>query len=109
MTNLGTFRAYISAYLRNHPGIHQGLTFLVRQMQPTRDGLPLEIYVFTKDTSWAAHEGVQADIFDHILAVVSEFDLRVAQDPTGYDLQRLTDLVGQGKGADGEFGQLSAT
>ena len=57
MTNLGTFRAYISAYLRNHPGIHQGLTFLVRQMQPTRDGLPLEIYVFTKDTSWAAHEG----------------------------------------------------
>ena len=100
MTNLGTFRAYVNAYLRNHPGIHQGLTFLVRQLQPTRDGLPLEIYDFTKDTSWAAHEGVQADIFDHILAVVGEFDLRVAQDPTGYDLQRFTTLMENDKGAD---------
>lgn len=100
MTNLGTFRAYVSAYLRNHPGIHQDLTFLVRHLQPTRDGLPMEIYVFTKDTNWAVHESVQADIFDHVLAVVDEFDLRVAQDPTGYDLRQVTALAEKSEGAD---------
>ena len=100
MTNLGTFRAYVSAYLRNHPGIHQDLTFLVRHLQPTRDGLPMEIYVFTKDTNCAVHESVQADIFDHILAVVDEFDLRVAQDPTGYDLRQVTALAEKSEGAD---------
>ncbi len=89
MTNLGTFRAYLASYLRQHPGIHQELTFIVRQLQPTREGIPMEIYVFTNDTAWVAYEGIQADIFDHILAVMPEFGLRVAQDPTGYDLQQL--------------------
>lgn len=100
MTNLGTFRAYVSAYLRNHPGIHQELTFLVRQLQPTRDGIPLEIYVFTNNTAWAVYEGIQADVFDHVLAVLPEFGLRVAQDPTGYDLQQLMTRFDESKGAE---------
>ncbi len=89
MTNLGTFRAYLAAYLRHHPGIHPNLTFIVRQLQPTRQGIPMEIYVFTNDTRWVTYEGIQADIFDHVLAVIPEFGLRIAQDPTGYDLQQL--------------------
>ncbi len=85
LTNVGTFRAYITAYLRNHPMIKQNMTFLVRQHQPGPHGLPLEIYVFCADTVWANYEAVQADIFDHILAVVPEFDLRVFQNPSGSD------------------------
>ena len=79
VTNLGTFRAYVLQYLSHHPGINQELTLLVRQLAPTFTGLPLEIYCFTKDTSWAAYEGVQSDIFDHLLAILPEFDLRVLQ------------------------------
>ena len=79
VTNLGTFRAYVLQYLRNHPGIHQDLTLLVRQLDPTQAGLPLEIYCFTNDTAWAAYEGVQGDIFDHMLAILPEFGLRVFQ------------------------------
>ncbi|MEN1941901.1 mechanosensitive ion channel domain-containing protein [Luteimonas sp. MJ174] len=79
VTNLGTFRAYVLQYLRNHPGIHQDLTLLVRQLDPTQAGLPLEIYCFTNDTAWAAYEGVQGDIFDHLLAILPEFGLRVFQ------------------------------
>ncbi len=89
MTNIGTFRAYISAYLRHHPLINQGMTFLVRQLQPTQYGLPIEIYVFSKDQEWANYEALQADIFDHILAVVPEFDLRIYQNPTGADFRKL--------------------
>lgn len=85
LTNLGTFRAYCVAYLRAHPRIHTDMTFLVRQLQPTEHGLPLEIYVFTNDTRWAVYEGIQADIFDHLLAVIGEFDLRVFQSPSGHD------------------------
>ncbi len=88
LTNIGTFRAYVEAYLRNHPKISKDLTLLVRQLQPTAHGLPIEIYVFTNDTNWIAYEGIQADIFDHILAAAREFDLRVFQDPTGADFQR---------------------
>ncbi|MEL7489573.1 MAG: mechanosensitive ion channel family protein [Pseudomonadota bacterium] len=87
LTNIGTFRAYVEAYLRNHPKISKDLTLLVRQLQPTAHGLPIEIYVFTNDTNWIAYEGIQADIFDHILAAAREFDLRVFQDPTGADFQ----------------------
>lgn len=83
LTNVGTLRAYIIAYLRNHPQIHQNLTFLVRQLAPTPEGLPIEIYVFTKDTRWAFYEGIQADVFDHILSMVPEFGLRVYQRPSG--------------------------
>jgi miniconductance mechanosensitive channel len=67
------------AYLRNHPKIHPELTFLVRQLAPTEHGLPLEIYVFSSDQDWVAYEGIQADIFDHLLAVMSQFDLRIYQ------------------------------
>jgi miniconductance mechanosensitive channel len=89
LTNVGTFRAYCVQYLREHPQIHQGMTFLVRQLAPTEHGLPLEIYVFTTDTRWAVYEGIQADIFDHLLAVLPEFGLRVFQQPSGSDVQRL--------------------
>ncbi|UNK42175.1 mechanosensitive ion channel family protein [Luteimonas sp. S4-F44] len=79
VTNLGTFRAYVEHYLRHHAGINQDLTLLVRQLQPTETGLPLEIYCFTADTNWTVYEGIQADIFDHLLAILPEFDLRVFQ------------------------------
>jgi miniconductance mechanosensitive channel len=85
LTNIGTFRAYCVAYLRNHPKIHQNMTFLVRQLQPTENGLPLEIYVFTNDIRWPIYEGIQADIFDHMLAIIDQFGLRVFQSPSGRD------------------------
>ena len=88
-TNVGTFRAYVEAYLRGHPGIHQGMTLMVRQLPPTADGLPLEIYCFTNTVAWAAYENTQADIFDHIYAILPEFNLRVFQAPTGADLAPL--------------------
>ncbi len=89
LTNIGTFRAYLREYIRNHPGIHPDLIMMVRQLQPTAEGLPIEIYAFTRDTAWVAYEGVQADIFDHIMAVVPEFGLRVFQSPAGSDVRRL--------------------
>lgn len=89
LTNVGTFRAYCIAYLRAHPLIHQGMTFLVRQLAPSPTGLPIEIYVFTNTTEWGEYEGIQADIFDHLLAVVPEFGLRVFQEPTGDDFGSL--------------------
>ncbi|MGW8286973.1 MAG: mechanosensitive ion channel family protein [Desulfobulbales bacterium] len=85
-TNIGVFRAYIIAYLRNHPKIHQSMTFLVRHLEPTQYGLPVQIYVFSNDQVWANYEAIQADIFDHLLAAIPEFDLRVFQNPSGYDL-----------------------
>ncbi|KXU36440.1 mechanosensitive ion channel protein MscS [Ventosimonas gracilis] len=90
LTNLGTFRAYVEHYLRNHPGIHQGMTLLVRQLSPSEAGLPLELYCFTNTTSWNAYEAIQSDIFDHLLAIVPEFYLRVFQKPSGSDLRKLT-------------------
>jgi miniconductance mechanosensitive channel len=90
LTNVGTFRAYMEAYLRNQEAIHkEGMTFLVRQLAPGPTGLPLEIYVFTTTTDWVVYEGVQADIFDHLLAAASYFDLRVFQQPTGRDFAAL--------------------
>jgi len=89
MTNIGTFRAYVEAYLKNHPMINKEMTFLVRQLAPNEHGLPIEIYVFSKDQEWANYESIQANIFDHILAVVPEFDLRVFQDPSGNDFSKL--------------------
>ena len=79
VTNLGTFRAYVEQYLRNHPGIHQEMTLLVRQLQPGATGIPLEVYCFTNDTRWAVYEKIQSDIFDHLLAILPVFDLRVFQ------------------------------
>jgi len=89
MTNLGTFRAYVEAYLHHHPKIHNDMTFLVRQLHPSDKGLPLEIYVFSNDQKWANYEAIQSDIFDHLLAVIPEFDLRVFQSPTGDDFKLL--------------------
>jgi miniconductance mechanosensitive channel len=86
LTNLGTFRAYIVAYLKNHPDIHQDMTFLVRQLAPTSLGLPLEIYVFSKIQAWAKYEDVQADIFDHMIAASREFDIKLYQEPSGADM-----------------------
>ena len=88
-TNIGVFRAYLKGYLSDHPKINNDMTFLVRQLQPTEDGIPIEVYVFSKDQEWARYEDNQADIFDHILAVIPEFDLKVFQSPTGRDFQNL--------------------
>jgi miniconductance mechanosensitive channel len=88
-TNLGIFRAYLVNYLHSNPKIHKGMTFLVRHLQPTPQGLPIEIYVFSSDKNWANYEGIQADIFDHILAALPEFDLRVYQQPSGRDIASL--------------------
>ena len=95
MTNVGTFRAYLVAYLRRHPKVHQEMTFLVRQLQPTEKGLPIEIYVFSNDQRWAHYEAIQADIFDHIFASLPEFGLRPYQLPSGADLARLLDSPGR--------------
>ncbi|MCP4703163.1 MAG: mechanosensitive ion channel family protein, partial [candidate division Zixibacteria bacterium] len=93
MTNVGTFRAYIQAYLRNHPKIHKEMTFLVRQLKPTETGLPIEIYVFSNDQNWINYEGIQADIFDHLFAVAPEFELRLFQSPSGNDFSSLNKTV----------------
>lgn len=89
ITNIGSFRAYVEHYLRHNPHIHQHMTLLVRQLNPTADGLPLEIYCFTNTTAWNAYEGIQSDIFDHLLAILPEFGLRVFQHPSGADFQAL--------------------
>jgi len=89
LTNIGTFRAYIVQYLKNHPRLHKGMIQMVRQLQPSEHGLPIEIYAFTDDTEWISYEAIQSDIFDHILAVVPEFDLRIFQNPTGHDFKKV--------------------
>lgn len=94
-TNIGTFRAYVEAYLRSNSKIHQEMTFLIRQLALGPNGLPMEIYVFTNDTVWAHYEAIQSDIFDHILAVVPQFDLRIFQNPTGRDFGKLALGVGE--------------
>lgn len=87
-TNVGIFRKYLEVYLKQHPKVHQNMTFLVRQLQPGGKGLPIEIYVFSKEQEWAKYEAIQADIFDHIFAVVPEFELRVFQELSGVDFAR---------------------
>ncbi|MCT4638788.1 MAG: mechanosensitive ion channel family protein [Bacteroidales bacterium] len=89
-TNIGLFRKYLESFLDRHPMINEDMTFLVRQLKPTERGMPIEIYVFSKDQRWAQYEAIQADIFDHIIAVLPLFKLRVFQNPTGYDIEKLT-------------------
>ncbi|MGS3446786.1 mechanosensitive ion channel family protein [Klebsiella electrica] len=89
MTNIGTFRAYLQEYLRNHPRLRKDMTMMVRQLAPDANGLPIEIYCFTSTVVWAEYESIQADIFDHIFAVVDEFGLRIHQSPTGNDIRSL--------------------
>ena len=86
MTNIGLFRQYTAEYLRENPAIHKNMTFLVRQLQPTSEGLPLEIYVFSSDQRWVQYEGIQSDIFDHLFAVLPLFELRAYQKPAGFDI-----------------------
>ncbi len=90
-TNIGIFRAYVQEYLHQHPQIHPNMTFLVRQLTPTETGLPLEIYVFSKDQVWAHYEAIQADIFDHLLAALPYFGLRVFQNPSSFDFRTAFD------------------
>ena len=89
LTNIGVFRAYISNYLQNHPGINQEMTLMVRQLAPSENGLPIEIYAFTNDVRWAVYETIQADIFDHLFAVAPEFGIQLFQNPSGNDLKSL--------------------
>ncbi len=89
LTNLGTFRAYLVSYLRNHPKINSSMTFLIRHLQPTDKGIPVEIYVFCNDQAWENYEAIQADIMDHVLAVLPFFGLKVFQAPAGGDIIRL--------------------
>jgi len=87
LTNVGTYRAYIVEYLKRHPRSHKNLLMLVRQLEPTEKGLPLQVYVFTNTTAWAEYEAIQADIFDHLISVAGEFGLRIYQQPTGSDIK----------------------
>lgn len=87
LTNIGTFRAYVQAYLRAHPRIHQEMLLIVRTLEPTAEGVPLELYCFTATTAWVEYEGIQGDIFDHLIAVLPEFGLRLFQNPTGGDFR----------------------
>lgn len=88
LTNLGIFRQYLVFYLKAHPGINSEATCMVRQLQPTEKGIPLEVYCFSSDKAWVNYEGIQSDIFDHILASISQFNLKIFQNPSGSDFQK---------------------
>jgi len=109
MTNLGVFRAYVTAYLRSHSKIRQDMTLMVRHLPSGPRGIPIEVYAFTADPRWVEYEGIQADIFDHLFAVIPEFDLRMFQEPSGYELTAIAaalrpvdtaDPVGIDRGSD---------
>ena len=89
LTNVGTFRAYVLGYLKAHPTIHKGMTLLVRQLASSPQGLPIEIYCFSNDTAWGNYEELQADIFDHLIAILPEFGLQAFQEPAGSDFARM--------------------
>ncbi|MCF8378086.1 MAG: mechanosensitive ion channel family protein [Bacteroidales bacterium] len=97
MTNLGILRRYLEAYLKNRSDINTDMTFLVRQLQPSEKGIPIEIYVFSKIKVWSDYESLQSDIFDHVLAAIPWFDLRVFQNPGGGDLRNLIGTINSGK------------
>lgn len=89
--NLYIFRHYVMHYLTHHPKVHQGLTMIVRQLQPTAQGMPIELYFFSANTAWLRYEHLQAEVFDHVLATLHRFDLKVFQSPTGLDFQKLAE------------------
>ena len=91
MTNLGVFRKYLENYISNHPKINKKMTLIIRHLTPNEKGIPIQIYAFSKDVEWAKFEGVQADIFDHIFAIVPLFELRIFQNPSGDDLKDLVE------------------
>lgn len=90
LTNLGTLRAYLFNYLKNHPRIRKDMTLLVRQLSLREDGVPIELYCFTDTTNWNEYESIQADLFDHILSILGEFDLRAYQQPSGANLSEIS-------------------
>ena len=91
LTNIGTFRAYINAYLLHYKEINNDMTLIVRHLQPGELGLPIEIYAFSKNKNWVGYEGIQADLFDHIIAAVPFFQLKVFQNPSGGDIEKIAD------------------
>lgn len=93
LTNIGTFRQYLLSYLKAHPNIHQDMTLMVRQLDSSSEGLPIQIYAFTNTTKWIEYEDIQSDIFDHIFAVIPEFGLRAHESPTGHDVRLLTPSI----------------
>lgn len=95
MTNAGLFRAYANAYARQNPDIHQGMTLMVRQLDPTEHGLPLELYMFTNGTNWAFFEDTMSDLFDHLFAAIKYFDLEIFESPASVDLKSLTSVSGK--------------
>lgn len=95
LTNIGIFRMYINNYLHHHPGISEKMTLLVRQLAPTENGLPLEIYAFTNDIRWNVYESIQSDIFDHLFAVASQFGLHIFQNPSGNDFKKMMEEMGE--------------
>ncbi|WP_339878462.1 mechanosensitive ion channel family protein [Pseudidiomarina gelatinasegens] len=100
ISNLGTFRAYVLQYLKNHPRVHQEMTLMVRHLNPTADGLPLEVYCFTATTEWVEYEGIQSDIFDHLISILPEFGLRVFQHPSGVDMREMVTQIKQNRHID---------
>ena len=90
LTNIGTFRAYVEAYLRAHPQIHKNMTIMVRQLESDSNGIPIEIYAFTNTTVWLEYERIQSDIFDHIFSILPQFNLHIHQSPTGNDVRFLS-------------------
>jgi miniconductance mechanosensitive channel len=100
LTNIGTFRAYLNAYLKNRSDIDKKFTFLIRQLPSTSQGVPMEIYVFTNTTVWKDYEGIQSDVFDHILAAVPEFELKIFQEPAGSDIQFAAQSLTENKPSD---------
>lgn len=96
VTNIGTFRAYIVSYLRAHSQINENMTLIVRQLAPGAQGLPLEVYCFTATTAWVAYEGIQSDIFDHLIAILPSFHLRLFQEPSGNDVAHAVEEFARG-------------
>ena len=90
--NLYIFRHYVEYYLRHHPKVNSEMIMTVRQLQPTAQGLPIELYFFSSDTTWLKYEHLQAEVFDHVIAMMPTFGLRVFQSPTGIDLHRVSDI-----------------
>jgi miniconductance mechanosensitive channel len=107
-TNLGTFRAYVTAYLRSHPGVNQDMTLMVRQLDPTPQGLPLQVYCFSADIGWVPYENLAGDIFDHLLAVLPEFGLRIYQQPGGGDIAAAAEAITQRNDGGDHDGQVRA-
>lgn len=103
-TNLGIFRAYLVRYLQNEVPVNKDMTLMVRQLEPTDAGLPMQLYFFTNTVVWVEYEGIQSDVFDHVLAVIPEFDLRIFQNPSGSDLKALRDGLRSAGASDDEAG-----